>query len=60
VPLPWGLVLLGFLVLYLVEDVVMCLVFQLAHVVEGTTFPTPDGSGTMQDAWDVHQLQTTA
>ncbi|WP_317196166.1 fatty acid desaturase family protein [Hymenobacter siberiensis] len=41
VPLPWGQVLLGFLVLHLVEGVVMGLVFQLAHVVEGTTFSTP-------------------
>ncbi|GAA4034815.1 acyl-CoA desaturase [Hymenobacter glaciei] len=59
-PLPWGQVLLGFLVLHLVEGVVMGLVFQLAHVVEGTAFPEADASGTMQEVWAVHQLQTTA
>ena len=59
-PLPWSQVLLGFLVLHLVEGVVMGLVFQLAHVVEGTAFPTPDGSGIMPEAWAMHQLQTTA
>jgi linoleoyl-CoA desaturase len=59
-PLPWGQVLLGFVVLHLVEGVVMGLVFQLAHVVEGTAFPTPNDNGTMPDAWAVHQLQTTA
>ncbi|SDY59662.1 fatty acid desaturase family protein [Hymenobacter psychrophilus] len=51
VPLPWGQVLLGFVVLHLVEGVVMGLVFQPAHVVEGTSFPAPDGSGAMQEAW---------
>jgi linoleoyl-CoA desaturase len=59
-PLPWGQVLLGFVVLHLVEGVVMGLVFQLAHVVEGTAFPAADESGTMQEVWAVHQLQTTA
>jgi linoleoyl-CoA desaturase len=59
-PLTWGQVLLGFVVLHLVEGVVMGLVFQLAHVVEGTAFPAADPSGTMPEAWAAHQLRTTA
>ena len=55
----WQLIV-GFLVMHFVEGLVLGLVFQLAHVVEGTAFPLPDASGDMQEAWAVHQLRTTA
>ncbi|SFQ79003.1 fatty acid desaturase family protein [Hymenobacter arizonensis] len=58
--LPWAQALLAFLVLHAVEGVVMGLVFQLAHAVEGTAFPAAEASGTMPEAWAVHQLRTTA
>ncbi|MGF7216484.1 linoleoyl-CoA desaturase [Spirosoma lacussanchae] len=56
----WWQLLIGFVVMHLVEGLVLGLVFQLAHAVEGTTFPQPDESGTVQNAWAIHQLQTTA
>ena len=56
----WWQVLVGFGVMHLAKGLVLGLVFQLAHVVEGTSFPLPDASGTMQEAWAVHQLRTTA
>ncbi|SNR80105.1 fatty acid desaturase family protein [Hymenobacter mucosus] len=56
----WWQFLLGFLGLHFVEGLVLGLVFQLAHVVEGTAFPSPDETGDMQEAWAVHQLRTTA
>ncbi|RSK29780.1 fatty acid desaturase family protein [Hymenobacter metallilatus] len=56
----WWQFVVGFLVLHFVEGLVLGLVFQLAHVVEGTAFPQPDASGDMQEAWAVHQLRTTA
>ncbi|RPD47023.1 acyl-CoA desaturase [Hymenobacter sediminis] len=59
-PITWWQFLIGFLGLHLVEGLVLGLVFQLAHVVEGTEFPTPDESGDIQEAWAVHQLRTTA
>ncbi|MFD1143567.1 fatty acid desaturase family protein [Larkinella insperata] len=55
----WQLVM-GFVVMHLVEGLVLGLVFQLAHVVEGTNFPVPTDQTTIQEAWAVHQLQTTA
>ncbi|GAB3702191.1 acyl-CoA desaturase [Spirosoma flavus] len=58
--LTWWQVLIGFLVMHLAEGLVLGLVFQLAHVVEGTTFPLPDETGNMPDAWAIHQLYTTA
>lgn len=56
----WWQVLLGFLAMHLAEGLVLGLVFQLAHVVEGTAFPLPTYGGTIEEAWAVHQLQTTA
>ncbi|UYZ63797.1 fatty acid desaturase family protein [Hymenobacter weizhouensis] len=56
----WWQFVIGFLALHFVEGLVLGLVFQLAHVVEGTAFPVPDPSGDMQEAWAVHQLRTTA
>ncbi|SHL10044.1 fatty acid desaturase family protein [Hymenobacter psychrotolerans] len=56
----WWQVALGFLGMHFVEGLVLGLVFQLAHVVEGTAFPLPDEAGDVQEAWAVHQLQTTA
>jgi len=58
--LAWWQVLVGFLLMHLAEGLVLGLVFQLAHVVEGTTFPIPCEKGTVQEAWAIHQLRTTA
>lgn len=56
----WWQFVLGFLLMHFVEGLVLGLVFQLAHVVEGTAFPTPTETGDIQEAWAVHQMQTTA
>lgn len=59
-PLSWWQVVLGFLLMHLAEGLVLGLVFQLAHVVEGTDFPVPNEEGNMEEAWAEHQLRTTA
>jgi linoleoyl-CoA desaturase len=56
----WWQVLLGFVLLHLAQGITMGLVFQLAHVVEGTAFPVPNQSGNMEEAWAEHQMRTTA
>ncbi len=56
----WWQFLIGFLAMQLAQGLVLGLVFQLAHVVEGTSFPLPDEDGNIEEAWAVHQLQTTA
>lgn len=56
----WWQVLVGFVFMHLAEGVVLGLVFQLAHVVEGTAFPVPTSANTIEEVWAVHQLQTTA
>jgi linoleoyl-CoA desaturase len=56
----WWQFTIGFIIMHLVEGLVIGLVFQLAHVVEGTHFPTPNEEGNMEEAWAVHQMMTTA
>ncbi|GAA0188128.1 acyl-CoA desaturase [Fulvivirga kasyanovii] len=56
----WWQFLIGFVAMHLAEGFVLGLVFQLAHVVEGTEFPEPDPEGRVDESWAVHQMQTTA
>ncbi|WP_019947546.1 fatty acid desaturase family protein [Hymenobacter aerophilus] len=56
----WWQFVLGFGLMHFVEGLTLGLVFQLAHVVEGTAFPLPDKQGDLREAWAVHQLRTTA
>ncbi len=56
----WWQFLIGFLALHLAEGLTMGLIFQLAHVVEGTDFPTPNPDGNLEEAWAEHQMRTTA
>lgn len=58
--LNWWQVVLGFVLLHLAQGITMGLVFQLAHVVEGTAFPVPNANGNMEEAWAEHQMRTTA
>lgn len=58
--LAWWQVLIGFLVIHFIAGYILSIVFQMAHIVEGAEQPMPDSEGTIQNAWAVHQLQTTA
>ncbi len=59
-PFTWWQVLLGFVTLHFVEGITLAIVFQLAHVVEGPAFPSPDELGHLENNWAIHQLYTTA
>lgn len=51
----------GFLIAALVCGFSISIVFQLAHVVEGTQFPVPDTeTNKIEKEWAVHQISTTA
>lgn len=55
---PW---LIGFLVYTFSSGLILSLVFQLAHVIEETTFPEPVmPANKIEDEWALHQLKTTA
>jgi linoleoyl-CoA desaturase len=56
--IPW---LLGFLTVVLVAGFILSIVFQLAHTVEHTEFPSAImPSNKMPDEWAIHQIKTTA
>ncbi|GAB4331636.1 MAG: acyl-CoA desaturase [Flammeovirgaceae bacterium] len=59
-PVTWWQFLIGFVSMQLAGGLVLGLVFQLAHVVEGTDFPYPNSEGNIEEAWAVHQMYTTA
>ena len=56
----WWQFLIGFLAMHLTAGIILGVVFQLAHVVEGTDYPLADGEGLMGHAWAVHQMETTS
>ena len=53
--------LVGFLIISMFAGFILSIVFQLAHTVEDTTFPTASAdSNKIETEWAVHQIQTTA
>ena len=60
---PWWAVVGTYAIASFVTGVVLSVVFQLAHCVEGAEFPepelTPQGNATMATSWSVHQILTT-
>ncbi|MCP2043763.1 acyl-CoA desaturase [Pontibacter sp. HSC-36F09] len=57
--IPFLQVLLGFLLMHFVAGIILTVVFQLAHTVEGTTHPRPDETGVIENDWAIHQMNTT-
>lgn len=51
--------LTGFLLMQFISGVLLSVVFQLAHTVEGTSHPLPNESDTIENTWAIHQLNTT-
>jgi linoleoyl-CoA desaturase len=55
-----GEVIAGFCLMHFVAGVILTVVFQLAHTIEGTAHPLPNENGVIDNDWTVHQLETTA
>jgi linoleoyl-CoA desaturase len=58
--IPWWQVIVGFVVVHMTAGIILGVIFQLAHVVEGTEYPLPDENGAMEHEWVIHELETTA
>lgn len=58
--LPAGAYISGFLLMHFIAGIILTIVFQLAHSVEHTTHPLPDKTGTVENCWAIHQLNTTS
>lgn len=56
----WWQYLIGFMTLHMVGGFILSVTFQLAHVVEETDHPLPTDEGNIENAWAIHQLETTA
>jgi linoleoyl-CoA desaturase len=46
--------------LHLTAGVILGVIFQLAHVVEGTEHPTENTEGNIENTWFIHQMETTS
>lgn len=58
--LVWWQVLLGFFMMHYLAGFILAIIFQPAHVIEGTAYPIPDEHRALKNNWAVHQLLTTA
>ncbi len=58
-PFSWWQVLIGFLVMHYVAGFILAIIFQPAHVIEGTEYPIADEKGNLENNWAIHQLHTT-
>jgi linoleoyl-CoA desaturase len=58
-PVSWWQFLIGFFIMHYVAGFILAIIFQPAHVVEGTEYPVPDENGNLENNWAIHQLQTT-
>jgi linoleoyl-CoA desaturase len=55
-----GPFILGFISLHVLCGLILSVVFQLAHTVEGTSFPVPNDAREIENDWAIHQMNTTA
>lgn len=55
----WWQILVGFLTMHYVGGFILAIIFQPAHVIDGTEYPMPDDDGKMENSWAIHQLLTT-
>ncbi len=55
----WWQIFIGFLVMHYIAGFILAIIFQPAHVIDGTEYPLPDNEGKMDNSWAIHQLHTT-
>jgi linoleoyl-CoA desaturase len=55
----WWQVLVGILLMHYIAGFILAIIFQPAHVIEGTEFPLPDDNRALENTWAIHQLLTT-
>jgi len=55
----WWQWLIGFMTMHYFAGFILAVIFQPAHVCDGSEFPLPDETGNMENSWAIHQLHTT-
>lgn len=49
----------GVLIMHYIAGFILAIIFQPAHVIDGTEYPVPDENGNLENSWAIHQLHTT-
>lgn len=57
--LGWWQILIGILIMHYIAGFMLAIIFQPAHVIDGTEFPLPDNERVLENNWAIHQLLTT-
>jgi linoleoyl-CoA desaturase len=57
--LPWWQILIGIFIMHYITGFILAIIFQPAHVIDGTEFPLPNEDHALENNWAVHQLLTT-
>jgi linoleoyl-CoA desaturase len=60
IDLPWYWIVFGFVASHLLEGFTVAVIFMLAHIIEGTSFPEPAENGHVDMPWADLQMHTTA
>jgi len=55
----WWQIAIGFFTMHYIAGFILAIIFQPAHVIEGTEYPLPDDDGQLENNWAIHQLLTT-
>jgi linoleoyl-CoA desaturase len=58
-PVTWWQIVIGFVSMHYISGFILAIIFQPAHVIDGTEYPLPDEDGKMENNWAIHQLHTT-
>lgn len=58
-PYAWWQIVLGVLGMHYIAGFILAIIFQPAHVIDGTEYPEPDETGMLENTWAIHQLHTT-
>jgi linoleoyl-CoA desaturase len=58
-PFSFGQIFLAFFVMHYISGFILAIIFQPAHVIEGTEYPKPDLAGNLENNWAIHQMHTT-
>lgn len=58
-PFSFWQIFVGFFIMHYIAGFILAIIFQPAHVIEGTEYPLPDKDGNLENNWAIHQLRTT-
>lgn len=55
----WWMPMVGWLIMHYIAGFILAIIFQPAHVIDGTEYLQPDENGNMENNWAIHQMHTT-